>query len=149
MKLKHFLYLPLLASLLLTASSCAKSCKSKTVQESTTAVIDDELKKLDKDQFSTEMKKRGTVIIDIRQPQEFEQGHIEGAVNLNFFDPQFKFNLLELDRDKSYCIYDKGEAKAFRAMKFMEDNGFKKVLMLKGGYKEWSTVHAGDENADK
>lgn len=149
MKMTRFLYLPILAFFLLTITSLTLSCKGKGTELSNTAIIDDELKKLDKDQFTTEMKKGGTVLVDLRMPQEFEQGHIEGAININFFDPEFKYKLLELDKNKSYCIYDKGEAKSFRAMKYMEDNGFTKVRMLKGGYKEWSTVHAAEQDTTK
>ena len=145
MKMTRFLYLPLIASFWCTITLATLSCKDSGVKPSDTAIIDDELKKLDKDQFTIEMKKGGTVILDVRMPQEFEQGHIEGAINISFFDPEFKYKLLELDKDKSYLIYDKGEAKSFRAMKYMEDNGYAKVRMLKGGYKEWSTVHAGEE----
>jgi len=145
MKMTRFLYLPLIACLLFTITSLTLSCKGGEVKPSGTVIIDDELKKLDKDLFTIEMKKSGTVIVDLRMPQEFEQGHIENAININFFDPEFKYKLLELDKDKSYVLYDKGEAKSFRAMKYMEDNGYTKVRMLKGGYKEWSTVHEGEE----
>jgi phage shock protein E len=144
MKHTRILYLPLFAFSLLTLVAVFTACKGGEVKPSNTAIIDDELKKLDKDQFSIEMKKGNSVIIDIRMPQDFEQGHVDGAVNINFFDPEFKYKLLELDRNKSYFIYDKGEAKAYRAMKFMEDNGFTKVRMLKGGYKEMTTEHAAD-----
>ena len=142
MKLTTLLYLPLFACLFVIAVS-GTSCKGDgSSNSSDTGVIDDNAKKLDKDQFAKEMKRSGSVLIDVRMPQEFEQGHIEGAININFFDPQFKYKLLELDREKSYYLYDKKESKAFRAMDFMEDNGFTKVRMLKGGYEEWSTVHA-------
>jgi|WetSurMetagenome_2_1015567.scaffolds.fasta_scaffold486412_2 rhodanese-related sulfurtransferase len=149
MKLTHCLYLPLFAGLLLTVSALTTSCKGKGVEPSNTAIIDDELKKLDKEQFSSEMKKGGTVIIDVRMPQDFEQGHLEGAININFFDPEFKYKLLELDRNKSYMLYEKGESKAFRAMKYMEDNGFTNVRMLKGGYREWTTEHAAPQDTTK
>jgi len=149
MKYTRILYLSLFASILVALASLSTACKNKGVELSNTAIIDDELKKLDKDQFSNAMSKSGAVLLDVRMPQEFEQGHIEGATNISFFDPEFKYKLLELDKNKSYYIYDKGEAKAFRAMKYMEDNGFTKVRMLKGGYKEWSTVHATEQDTTK
>ena len=149
MKLTTLLYLPLFVSLFVMAVT-GTSCKGDGGTTLDTAINDDEVKKLDKDQFAKEMKRSGSVLVDVRMPQEFEQGHIEGAININFFDPQFKYKLLELDREKSYYLYDKKESKSFRAMKFMEDNGFTKVRMLKGGYEEWSTVHAPqDTTANK
>ena len=142
MKSSRIQYLPLLAFLFMAIATLSTSCKQGDANTSDTAINDDEVKKLDKDQFTKEMNRSGSVLIDVRLPQEFEQGHIEGAININFFDPQFKYKLLDLDREKSYLLYDKKESKAFRAMKYMETNGFTKVQMLKGGYEEWSTVHA-------
>jgi len=149
MKFTTSLYLGFFACLLLAAITTSTACKGGDAKPSDTAIVDDELKKLDKDQFSIEMKKGDAVILDIRMPQEFEQGHIEGAININFFDPQFKYKVLDLDREKSYFIYDKGEAKSFRTMKYMESNGFTKVRMLKGGWKEWSTEHAPEADTTK
>jgi len=150
MKLNTLLYLPSFACLFVIAVT-GISCKGDgTANSSDPTTMDDDLKKLDKDQFTKEMKRSGSVLIDVRMPQEFEQGHIEGALNISFFDPQFKYKLLELDREKSYYLYDKKESKSFRAMKFMEDNGFTKVRMLKGGWEEWTTVHAPqDTSANK
>jgi rhodanese-related sulfurtransferase len=148
MKMTRPLYLPLIACLLFSITLSTLSCKDGSTKPSDSAIVDDELKKLDKDQFTIEMKKGSAIILDLRMPQEFEQGHIEGAINISFFDPEFKYKLLELDRDKSYYLYDKGEAKSFRAMKYMEDNGFAKVRMLKGGWKEWSTVKEEEEKPE-
>src|SRR5690349_668533 len=108
MKYSRILYLSIFACFSLAMATITSSCKGKGTELSDTAIIDDNLKKLDKDQFSAEMNKSGAVLIDLRMPQEFEQGHIEGAININFFDPEFKYKLLELDKDKSYFIYDKG-----------------------------------------
>jgi rhodanese-related sulfurtransferase len=75
-------------------------------------------------------------------PGEFEQGHIEGAININFFDPEFKYKLLELNKSKKYYLYCKNETRSYRSMKFMEDNDFKNVYMLEGGYEDWNTARA-------
>jgi rhodanese-related sulfurtransferase len=149
MKWTRCLYLPLVFCFSLSVTLTTWSCKSNTTQPSNSAIIDNELKKLDKDQFTIEMKKSGTIIVDLRYPQEFEQGHIEGAINLNFFDPHFKDQLLELDKNKSIYLYEKGESKAFMAMKFLEDNDYPHVRILKGGYKDWNTAHADQDTLAK
>ena len=92
---------------------------------------------LNKEAFAEGIKKSGAQIIDLRMTADFEQGHIEDAININFFDPEFKHKLLELNRNKTYYLYDKKEKTAYRSMKFMEDNDFKNVYMLQGGYEEW------------
>ena len=92
---------------------------------------------LNKEAFAAGIKKSGAQIIDLRMTADFEQGHIEDAININFFDPEFKHKLLELNRNKTYYLYDKKEKTAYRSMKFMEDNDFKNIYMLQGGYEAW------------
>lgn len=135
-------FLPFLTCLILmglTVIACNSSSTTETKENATESSSSDPAEhKLDKATFTAEMKKSGAVIIDVRMPQEFEQGHIEGAININFFDPEFKHQLLDLDRDKTYYLYCKNETRSYRSMKFMETNDFKHVYMLKGGYEEWN-----------
>src|SRR5665811_718827 len=42
------------------------------------------------------------VILDVRRPDEYAEGHIEGAVNLNYQDESFRDNLGDLDLDDTY-----------------------------------------------
>ena len=134
--MKYLKYLPLFITAL-TLSMIA--CKGDSNPgQSDTAIIDDDIKKLDKEAFIKGYESSGAVLVDLRFPQEFEQGHLDGAININFFDPEFKHKLLDLDKDKTYYLYDKSDQSTFRAMKFMEENGFKKVYILKGGYRDWN-----------
>ncbi|HUR30948.1 MAG TPA: rhodanese-like domain-containing protein [Saprospiraceae bacterium] len=92
------------------------------------------------DEFEAGMKKNRAVLVDVRMPQEFEKGHMEGAVNMNFFDPNFKAQLLDLDKDKKYYMYCKNDARSERAAEFMLQNDFPEVYVLKGGYDAWLTA---------
>ena len=86
------------------------------------------------------MNKKGAVLVDVRMPQEFEQGSLENAINIDFFAPTFKTDLLDLKRSKKYYLYCKNETRSFRAMKFMEKNDFKHVYILKGGFSKWNSA---------
>ncbi len=128
----------------------SSSCKNSAKDESTPSVasggsIDESQKILSKEAFATAIKKSGAIVVDVRTPQEFEQSHIPEAININFFDPEFKYKLLELDREKSYYLYCKNETRSYRSMKFMEDNDFRHVFMLKGGYQDWNKAKAEDD----
>ena len=107
-------------------------------------IVDESQRILEKDAFASASKKKNAVVVDVRTPQEFEQGHIPEAININFFDPQFKWQILELDKDKKYYLYCKNENRSDRSMKFMEENGYKQVYMLKNGYEDWNTARATD-----
>ena len=140
---KHFTHLTYLLVLGTLIISCKPAESTETKQESNTTRpslgnLDDRF--LDKETFAADMKKSGAVILDVRMPGEFEQGHIDGAVNINFFDPEFKHQLLNLDKSKKYYIYCKNETRSKMSMKFMLDNDFKDVYVLKKGYEEWNVA---------
>ena len=140
---KHFTLLTSLLVLGTLIISCKPSTTTETQEEVNTTRpspgnLDD--RSLDKEVFAAEMKKSGAVILDVRMPGEFDQGHIEGAVNINFFDPEFKHKLLDLNKSSKYYIYCKNETRSKMSMKFMLDNDFKDVYVLKKGYEEWNVA---------
>jgi rhodanese-related sulfurtransferase len=140
---KHFTLLTYLLVLGSLVISCKPSSSTETQEEVNTTRpslgnLDDRF--LDKETFAAEMKKSGAVILDVRMPGEFDQGHIEGAVNINFFDPDFKHKLLDLNKSSKYYIYCKNETRSKMSMKFMLDNDFKDVYVLKKGYEEWNVA---------
>ena len=140
---KHLISLSLLVLLGFLMTSCKDAASTDTQENAAGAPSGDSTERiLDKEAFAAAIKKSGAQVIDVRMPPDFEQGHIENAININFFDPEFKHKLLELNRKKTYYLYDKNEKTAYRSMKFMEDNDFKNVFMLKGGYEAWKGTTA-------
>lgn len=139
---KHLITLSLLVILGFPMTSCKDAGSGDTQENASGASINSAERILDKETFAAAIKKSGVQVIDVRMTPDFEQGHIENAININFFDPEFKHKLLELNKKKTYYLYDKNEKTAFRSMKFMEDNDFKNVYMLKGGYEAWKGTNA-------
>lgn len=137
---RHLTLLCCLMTIGILAISCQSSASSDTQANAGTSADNPEARFLDKEKFASAIKKSDAVVVDVRMPEEFEQGHIENAININFFDPQFKYKLLELDRKKTYYLYCKNETRSKMSMKFMQDNDFKNVYVLKGGYQEWNTA---------
>ena len=138
---KHLISLTCLVMLGFLLTSCKDAATNEPQGNSTgTSSGDSSERILDKEAFAAAIKESGVQIIDVRMPPDYEQGHIENAININFFDPEFKHKLLELNRKKTYYLYDKNEKTAYRSMKFMEDNNFKNVYMLKGGYETWKAT---------
>ena len=76
-------------------------------------------------------------IIDIRTPEEFDEGHIENAINIDFYSETFKEDLDKLDKNKTYFIYCRSGNRSGRAMPIMKVLGFKEVYNLSVGIKEW------------
>ncbi len=77
------------------------------------------------------------VILDIRTPQEFVAGHIQGAVNVDFYAPDFKQQLDQLPKDKIYFVYCNSGNRSGQAMPMFRELGFGQVYELRGGIQAW------------
>jgi phage shock protein E len=77
------------------------------------------------------------VILDIRTPEEFDQGIIEGAVNIDFYETSFADDLDGLDKDAHYVVYCRSGNRSGQAMDTFADLGFTNVTEIDGGIANW------------
>ena len=91
-------------------------------------------------EFREMLEKGGSeqVLLDVRTPEEFSQGHIKGALNIDFYAPEFKAQLVALDKTKPYLIYCRSGNRTTQTIAMMSEMGFKKVVSLKKGLHDWS-----------
>ncbi len=66
-------------------------------------------------------------VIDVRTPQEFAQGHLDGAALIDIYDPGFRDDVAGLDRDASYLVYCRSGSRSSQAVALMQDLGFAEV----------------------
>ena len=76
-------------------------------------------------------------LIDIRTPEEYLSGHIEGAVNINYHDEEFVDNLDKLDKNKTYLIYCRTGRRTADTFNVMKKLKFKKVYRIQGEIVRW------------
>lgn len=69
-------------------------------------------------------------IIDVRTPQEFAEGHVQGAVNLNVEDGTLEAALPSLDPAGSYIVYCRSGRRSAAAVQLMQANGFTTISDL-------------------
>lgn len=80
------------------------------------------------------------VIIDVRQPAEYAEGHLSGASLLNVLDEQtFDKGIEKLDKAKTYYIYCRSGRRSQTATKKMQQRSLK-VFDLKGGFNAWKAA---------
>ncbi len=80
----------------------------------------------------------GAQIVDVRTPQEFAKGYIEGAVNLNYNDPAFLDQCVaQLDKDRPVLLYCHSGRRSALSAKLLAAKGFREVYDLAGGYVAW------------
>lgn len=70
------------------------------------------------------------VIVDVRTPEEYAGGHLEGAQNIDFYAPDFVEQVSQLDRNKQYRLYCRSGSRAGQAEQLMKDTGFNDVASL-------------------
>ena len=78
------------------------------------------------------------VILDVRTPEEFGEGHLEGAVILDFYRDDFADQLAELDRDVPYLLYCRSGNRSGQTAAMMEELGFTDVADVDGGIISWT-----------
>jgi len=77
------------------------------------------------------------VILDVRTPKEFASGHIEDAINLDYYAKTFLDDLDRLDQTKTYLIYCRTGNRSGKTFNFMKELRFQKVYHMVGGITRW------------
>lgn len=78
-------------------------------------------------------------LIDVRTPEEFTKGHLEGATNINWNAPTFESSINQLDKSQPVFIYCQAGGRSGKAYKKMKALGFSTVYDMQGGYGKYST----------
>ena len=86
-----------------------------------------------------QMKKNNQeyMIIDIRTKPEFDSGHLEDAVMIDYYSNEFYNNISKLDNTKTYFVYCRSGNRSGKSLKLFHKAGFTKVYDLKGGINAW------------
>lgn len=77
---------------------------------------------------------KGAVLVDVRTEQEFQSGHIEGAINIPV--QVLEQRLSELPKDKEIVVYCRSGQRSARAQKMLKASGFTQVFDM-GGMGNW------------
>ncbi len=80
------------------------------------------------------------VLVDVRDPDEFEEGHIPGAINLPL--NELRTRLGELPRDRELWLYCRVGQRGYYAARLLMQHGFQ-VKNLPGGYLTYELIKAG------
>jgi rhodanese-related sulfurtransferase len=91
--------------------------------------------------FEAKIATPNVQLVDVRTPQEFANGHLENAKNVNFNDPEFKQKIALLDKSKPIAVYCGVGGRSGRASKILVELGFKDISDLAGGITAWSAAN--------
>jgi rhodanese-related sulfurtransferase len=79
-------------------------------------------------------------VIDVRTPEEFGEGQLENAVNIDFYADDFEAQLEQLDKTRPVVVYCKRGGRSNKAAARCKALGFEKVYDIKGGYDAWKAL---------
>ena len=114
--MKKSRFLPVLVGLTLVASPALASCGgSSTTSQDTTTVIS---------------LVPASNLIDVRTPEEFEEGYVKGAVNIDVSNPNFESQIASLDKEAAYSIYCRSGNRSVVAIEIMRNAGFTNLVDL-------------------
>jgi phage shock protein E len=77
------------------------------------------------------------VVLDVRTPSEYFEGHLTNSILLDYRSPEFAEQVAKLDKSKQYLVHCAGGNRSARACAKMETLGFTNLVNLEGGYGAW------------
>ena len=78
--------------------------------------------------------------MDVRTPEEFAQGHIEGAVNIPVEYADFTDQVSQLDADGTYAVYCRSGNRSQTAVDQMSRVGINGIYELESGTNGWAAA---------
>lgn len=79
-----------------------------------------------------------TVVLDVRTPAEFAEGHLPEAKLLDYRSPNFAAEVAKLDKSKTYLVHCAAGGRSARACTKMISLGITNVVNLDGGLGAWT-----------
>ena len=78
-------------------------------------------------------------IVDVRDPDAFEEGHIDSAVSVN--DTNIDEFISSADKGKPVLCYCNMGFSSQNAAQYFKEQGFETVYSMTGGYTEWQNIN--------
>jgi rhodanese-related sulfurtransferase len=107
------------------------------------AVLAEEKKPADgvkhvKAEEAASLVKEGKVqVLDVRTADEYKEGHIKGAKNIDFTENNFESEAAKLDKSKPWLVHCGGGGRSSRSLEVLQKLGFQHIYHLDGGLKGW------------
>jgi rhodanese-related sulfurtransferase len=78
------------------------------------------------------------VVLDVRTPAEFAEGHVPGAINIPNAELAARVAELQGSREKDIVVYCRTGMRAREALGVLDKAGFKRLYHLEGDYTRWT-----------
>lgn len=73
------------------------------------------------------------ILLDVRSPQEFNEGHLNGAINIPLYELETCCSCKLKDKGRVIIVYCQSGIRSKKAIRILNKNGFKNLYHLKNG----------------
>lgn len=80
------------------------------------------------------------IVVDVRTPGEFSNGHLEKALNINVSDWDFDTKIKQVDMKKAVLVYCGVGGRSKSAIVKMKALGFLRIFHMTTGYSSWASM---------
>ncbi|MDD2798359.1 MAG: rhodanese-like domain-containing protein [Bacteroidales bacterium] len=104
------------------------------------ATIDAQNKKevVSSDVVTMLQKDKKLVVLDVRSPEEFSEGHIKGALNIDIRQSDATAKIDKLDKNAKYIVHCRTNHRSSMAVSYMMQKGFKTIFQMMDGFSGWA-----------
>ena len=95
-------------------------------------------KNINIDKLEVLINENDVKLIDVRRPSEFNNGHIENAINIDYYDGNFSKSFDNLDKSQTIVLYCKSGRRSSKFAVKLVEKGFNNVYNLIGGFEVWT-----------
>lgn len=96
--------------------------------------------KLEPIEYSKKLSVQPVLLIDIRTPQEFANGHIQGAINVDYYSATFAADIDKYAKNKPLYIYCRSGNRTSLATNQLVKLGYTQIFDLKSGIAGWQSA---------
>ena len=95
-----------------------------------------EINEISDSQF-TEIQDTDYILVDVRTLEEYDSGHIQEAIHIDFYSESFQKEILSLDKSSSIILYCRTQNRSTKTANYLKENGYKEITVLEGGITSW------------
>ncbi len=139
--MKHIPFIGLTIAVLFTVSSCKESIPKdsflKKIVKAERSKDMGTIQNVSVEEFKNTLEDQIGTLVDVRTPAEYELGHLEGAINIDFNNRDFPTHISILDNTKPLLIYCQSGNRSGKSAYIMQARGFKDIYNLNKGVRAW------------
>lgn len=80
------------------------------------------------------------ILVDVRTKEEYEENHLDGAVNFDIYSSKFLDNFIQYPLDTTVFVYCNTGVRSKTAIEMLRQNGYLEVYGLRGGIIAWQLL---------